>query len=137
MTSANIWPILVSSIVAFAIGALWYSPILFGKEWMALMKIKESDIAASKDKGMIKLYLGQFVMTLITFGVLSFLLVNTASPSTSDGIFMGFVVWLGFVAPAGFTALAWEKRPLKLVMINSLGILVNLLVGGAIIGAWR
>jgi hypothetical protein len=137
MTSANFWPILVASIVAFGIGALWYSPILFGKEWMALMKIKESDVAAAKEGGMAKLYLAQFVMTLVSFGVLAFLLANTASRTAGDGIFMGLIVWVGFVLPTGVSSLLWEKRPLKLVLINTLSVLVNLLVGGAIVGAWR
>lgn len=137
MTSVYFWPIVVSSIIAFAIGALWYSPVLFGKEWMALMKIKESDVDAAKGSGMTKLYVGQFVMTLVQFGVLAFLMANTASQSAGDGVFMGLVVWVGFILPIGISALSWEKRPLKLVLINTLCSLVTLMVGGAILGAWR
>ena len=64
MTSYDFWSILVAAIVAFAIGSLWYSPLLFGKEWMALSGISTSD--ASSTKGMWKLYVAQFITTLVT-----------------------------------------------------------------------
>lgn len=136
MTSGNFWPILVASIVAMGIGALWYSPLLFGKEWMKLMNIKEAEIAAARKRGMVKLYAGQFVMTLVTFAVLTFILVNTASRTTGDGVLMGFLVWLGFGLPSGVSALLWENKPFKLILITSLANLVTMVIGGAIIGAW-
>lgn len=139
MTSVNIWPILVASVVAFAVSALWYSPILFGKEWMALMKISESDISAAKQKGgMWGLYLTQFVFTIMTFCVLGFIIsATTGLSSASDGAFLGFLAWLGFALPIGVSSLLWEKRSFKLVLINTISTLLNLLVGGAIIAAWR
>ena len=137
MYTMNFWPILVASIVAFAIGALWYSPILFGKEWMALNKMSASDVDAAKAKGVWKMYVSQFVITLISYSVLGFLVVSSGMWGASNGAFLGFFLWLGFVMPIGASGLFWEKKPFKLVLINVVGTLLTLVIGGAIIGAWK
>ena len=33
MSTLNIWAILVATVSAFLLGALWYAPFLFGKAW--------------------------------------------------------------------------------------------------------
>lgn len=137
ISSIHAWPIIVASIVAFGIGALWYSPILFGKEWMALMKMTDADMSAESTKGMWKLYVSQFVITLITFSVLGFFVAFTGSRTAGDGAFLGFLVWLGFSATESVGEILWRKTPLKMVLISSISTLVIYLVGGAIIGAWQ
>lgn len=137
MYPINFWSILVAAVVAFGIGALWYSPMLFGKEWMSLSKMSESEVNAARTSGMWKMYLTQFVAGIVTFGVLGFLIAATNTLTASDGAFMAFIVWLGFSATDAVGSLMWERKPFKLVLINSVGTLVIFVVGGAIIGAWH
>lgn len=137
MSTINFWPVLVAAVVAFAIGALWYSPILFGKEWMTLTKMSDSDIASAKAKGMWKSYIVHFIATIVSFCVLAFIVASTAVASASDGAFLGFFAWLGFIAPIGISELLWERKPFKLILIDTLQVLLGLIVGGAIIGAWK
>jgi hypothetical protein len=136
MYTINFWPVLVAAVVAFAIGALWYSPILFGKEWMALTKTSDSDMSA-KASGMWKSYIVHFIATIISFCVLAFIVASTSVSSASDGAFLGFFTWLGFVAPIGVSELLWERKPMKLILINTIQVLLGLIIGGAIIGAWK
>ncbi len=137
MQTINFWPILVASIVSFGVSALWYSPILFGKEWMSLVKMTDADMDAARSKGIWKLYIIQFIMTLIGFCVLAFVIASTSAQGGSNGAFMGFLVWLGFVATGAVSGLIWEKYPFKLMLIDTVSILVTLVIGGAIIGAWK
>jgi hypothetical protein len=137
MYTVNFWSVLVASVVAFGIGALWYSPILFGKEWMSLTKTSDTDMAAAKAKGMWKSYLMHFVATVVSFCVLGFIIANAGSMNAGDGAFLGFLIWIGFVATMGVSAMLWEKAPLKLVLIDTINTLLGLVIGGAIIGAWR
>lgn len=137
MYTINFWPILIATIVGFGIGALWYSPILFGKEWMTLMKISEKDIDAAKAKGMWKSYLTHFIAHIVSFGVLAFFIASSNATTPADGVFIGFIVWLGFIVPMGISNLLWRKDPFKLVLIDTFQLLTVLLVGGAIIGAWK
>jgi hypothetical protein len=137
MTSAYIWPILVASIAAFGIGALWYSPILFGRQWMALVKMTDADAANAKERGVAKLYVAQFIATAVTFAAMAFIIRATGSDTAKQGIFIACLVWLGFPVMSTIGDMLWQKKPLKLAMISLLGTLVSWIVGGAIIGAWR
>lgn len=134
----NIWAIIVAAIVAFVIGSVWYSPILFGKEWMALTNVTEKDVAAAKAKGgMWKLYVIQIIMTLITYGVLGFIIAVASGATAADGAFMGFLVWLGFSLADIISGSLWERKPLRLVLIQGAYSLLTLVIGGAIIGVWH
>ena len=136
MITVNIWGIIVASIVAFIIGALWYSPLLFGKEWMSLIGMNDRDITAAKNKGMTKYYIIQLIVTLITFTVLGFAIAGLSITTAQDAGFIGLLAWIGFVVPGAVGSLIWERRPFKLIVINSVGTLVCWVIGAAIIGMW-
>ncbi len=135
MYEINFWSVLVAAIVSFGIGALWYSPILFGKEWMSLMKISDSNMNDPKD--MWKSYLLHFIGTIISFCILAFIISMSRAVSASDGAFLGFIAWLGFAVPISISNLLWRRDPMKLVLIDTIHVLVGLVIGGAIIGAWQ
>src|SRR6476620_2991462 len=48
MQQHNYLAILVAAIVAFLIGGLWYSPMLFAKQWMAAHAHTPEDVAKMK-----------------------------------------------------------------------------------------
>ena len=137
MNSINYWPILVSSVVSFGLGALWYSPILFGREWVELLKISDADMARMIDQGMWKRYVTQFILTLITFIVMAFAIDEMGLRTATDGAFVGLLAWLGFIIPVTFSGMLWKNESIKLVLIDAINYLVVLAIGGAIIGAWR
>lgn len=137
MSSINFWPILVSSVVAFGIGALWYSPILFGRDWMELSNMSEKDIEESSARGMWQLYIYQLILTIVVFGVLGFLIANFGVRTAGNGAFMAFLAWLGFALTQDLGELLWRKTPLKLVLISTICTLITWMIGGAIIGAWK
>lgn len=138
----NYLPILVATVVAFGIGALWYSPILFGREWMTLTKMTEADMEAARERGVFKLYVVQLIITFIMFMVVGFVMsgfftaVNIARTG-ANGAFIAAILWLGFIATEAIGSMIWERKPFKLILIQSVGMLLNLVVGGAIMGAWH
>jgi|SRR3989344_785967 len=136
MENINIWSIVVAAIVAFVISAIWYSPILFGKEWMSLNNLSDKDVSGAKNKNVTWFYIIQFVVTLISFCVLGFALSAIGTRTVSDGALLGLLAWVGFILPIGVSTLIWEKKSIKLVLINTICTLLTLVVGGAIIGAW-
>jgi len=137
MYTINFWPILVAAAAGFALSSLWYSPILFGKEWMDLLKITDRNISAMSANNIWLRYAAQFVATIITFCVLAFTVAMSGTGSAGDGALIGFLAWLGFMAPLSLSGLLWKKEPLKLVLIDAINNLIVLVIGGAIIGAWR
>jgi len=137
MTHVNIWSIIVASVVAYVIGALWYSPVLFGKEWMRLKGISEKDITEESKRGVWKLYLVQLITTVVLFCVLGFIVTATGSITAGDGIFLAFIAWLGFSLMPAIGDMLWNKMPFKLLLITQVCALVSWLIGGAIIGGWN
>ncbi|MEK7641781.1 MAG: DUF1761 domain-containing protein [Patescibacteria group bacterium] len=136
MDTSAIWPVIVASIAAFVIGAIWYSPLLFGKEWMTLIGSTDKDIAEAKAKGMAKSYIAQLIATVITFTVMAFAISEVGAYSARDGAFVGLIAWVGFVVPGAMSSMLWEKRSLKFVLITSICALVSWIIGGSIIGGW-
>lgn len=137
MESVSIWPILIASVAAFIIGALWYSPFLFGKEWMALIGATDKDIADAKARGMTKSYVAQLIITLLTFIVMHFAIVAVGARTALDGAFVALIAWVGFIVPGSVGSMLWEKKTIRYALITSVSTLLCWIVGGAIIGGWR
>jgi hypothetical protein len=137
MYSINIWPILIATVVSFGIGAIWYSPLLFGKQWMNLMKMTEADLLQAREKGVWKSYIVHIIANFVSFCVLGFIVAAVNAVGGSDGAFFGFLAWLGFVLPLHISHLLWQKTPLKLILIDTFQILLGLVIGGTIIGLWK
>jgi hypothetical protein len=134
MEPINIFPILVATVVAFGIGSLWYSPFLFGKEWLEGRNIKEENI---EKFGTIKRYVIQLIFTLVSFSVLAFIISMAEVRSSTDGAFLGILAWIGFIIPTSLAGLIWKRDTFTLFLIDVVYSLLILTIGGAIVGAWR
>lgn len=126
----NTLPIIVTSIVGFAIGGLWYSPLLFGKTWQRLTKqdMKSSSMGIQM--------VGTLVATFLMAYVLDLYIAATASFSVSLGMQAAFWLWLGLIVSTSVTRALYEKRSWKLVLIDIGHYLVVLLAMGAILARW-
>ena len=132
----NYLVILVSAIISFIIGALWYS-LLFGKSWTKLMGFSAKDIEKTKKKSMAKTYLIGFVAQLILAYVLANFVIYADAKTFSEGIQVGFFIWLGFVATISLGMILWENKPIKLYLINTGYWLVSLIIQGMILSVWQ
>jgi hypothetical protein len=63
----NWFSVLIASISAFALGSLWYTPVLFGNAWAKELKISDEDI---KSTNMIMIFGLAFVLQFIAALVL-------------------------------------------------------------------
>jgi len=128
--------ILVASVVAFVVGMLWYSPLLFGKMWIELMGFSAKDMKKAKKKGMGKTMLLGFVSVLVMAYVFRYLISVLGYSTSWDGAVLGLWIWLGFLATSMLGNVLWEGKPFALYLINATHYLVVLVVMGAILGAW-
>ena len=68
----NYLAVLVTGIVIFALGGLWYSPVLFVKKWLALQgRTVEQERAQAASANMPVMYLSAFITALITTWVMA------------------------------------------------------------------
>jgi hypothetical protein len=128
----NWWAVLVAAIVKMAIGAAWYSPLLFGPRWMALASCSEADMKARLPR----LLTFDFVASLIMAFVLVHAVHYAGAQTLATGAAVGFFNWLGFIATVTFGLTVYEKRPWALFGIANGFQLVSLLVMGAILAVW-
>ena len=136
MPNANLLAVLVSGIISMFIGALWYSPLLFGKQWIKLMGFDEKELEKAKAKGMGKSYFTAFIATLFTAYVIA-LFVSYANATTfTQGLTIGFWAWIGFIVPVLLNSVLWENKPQKLYAINIANYLVVFLLIGGILAVW-
>jgi hypothetical protein len=131
----NHWALLTSAVMIWIVGALWYSPALFAKPWMAALGIvpKPGDPKKGLALGMIASLVGDF---LVSFVLLHFVLWS-GSNTWRHGAFIGFLCWLGFFAATQLPQGIYERRPSTLFLINAGYWLVCLLASGALLAAWR
>ncbi len=126
-------PFIVAVLVKIIVGAVWYSPALFLKEWQRLQGISDESMKGGMAKGMTTWIIGAVVMTF----VLAHAVFYAGAINAATGAAVGFFNWLGFILVVHLDDWAAAKRPFKLVAINSGANLVALLVMGAVLAAWR
>jgi len=133
----NLISVLIAAIVGMALGALWYSPLMFGNLWIKLSGMNKKDIEKAKAKGMSKAYLANFIAVIITAYVLSYLISLTQVIAIGEGILLSVMLWIGFVAPVILGSVLWEKKPVGLYILNVTYYLVQLIIMGIILVSWR
>lgn len=133
----NYLAVVLSSVVAMAVGYFWYSPFVLGKPWMKLMGYTQESLTEAK-KEMGKLYGLSFVLTLVMAYVLFHIMTLSKSffgySSTTTGLTSGFWVWLGFVLPVQASDALFGSKNWSLLGINTGYQLVSLLLMGFTIG---
>lgn len=139
--TVNVRAVLVAGISSLVIGSLRYGP-LFGKQRMKLMNFTSKQIEEGKKGGMKmmrKMYLIQFIASLVTAYVLTHIITfssaffGTNYTALQTGLMSGFRTRLGFQATLGVQSVLREGKPRTLYFLNAGHNLVNLLVMGTIL----
>lgn len=121
--------ILFGALAAWFVGALWYSPLLFGTQWMKLLGKTKKDLEGGMKKAMIGGLIGAVVISF----VLQLVLDAFAVMSVNDVFMTVGIVWLGMIAVRQFDGVLYEQRPISLFAINVLYSLVSLLANALVL----
>jgi hypothetical protein len=131
----NYLAVIVAAVASFAIGAVWYSPVLFAKHWMAAHGFTLESMTAMRST-MARAYAISFICLLVMAAVLAVLLGRMGIVGAMHGARLGAFLWLGFAATIGLTANVYANRPRSLFFIDAGYQLVYMMVMGAILAAW-
>ena len=129
----NPWAVVVAALFQWFLGALWYSPPLFAKPWMALLGIKKG----SSSKGMMTGMISSFICDLILCFVLAHFVLWSGAKDWSMGALVGFISWAGFIVGPNLPQGIYESRPFTLFAINSGYWLLGLVGAGILLAVWR
>ena len=135
MANINLWPVLVAALAYMVIGMLWYSPLLFGNKWLALMNKTPKEVKKMR-KSAGKAYLFSVLIALVTSYVLAQFLSFLGAGTFLNGFLVAFWLWLGFVVTLQLNSVLYEQKPFGLYLINVFYVLASLLIMSAILVAW-
>jgi hypothetical protein len=126
----SIWYVLLATVVYFAIGSVWYSPVMFVKQWRAELPTKKNGMDTNLQTAML---IG-FLCTLILVFVETYFISVTGTTTVARGAFLGAKLWLGFVGTTALINSMYAGGSKKLLAIDQGYHLVGIVVAGAIIG---
>ncbi len=125
--------VIVSTIAALVIGFVWYAPQVFGKRWMAYLGTTQAVLGSPGPTGMVVGIVAAFVNSW----VLALLALNLGGTTIPDGIMLGILTWLGFMATLTAVQIAFLKQPWGLWLVNNGHNLIAQIVMAAIVTAWH
>src|SRR3989344_3846926 len=114
--------VVVAAVLYMVINFFWYSKWLFGKAWMKCSGMTEKGMKPNKGA-----LLWSALIALVMAYFIAFFEAALSVTTAIDGMFVGFCLWLGFVATTQFSSVVWCKKPMKLFAINTGAKLLSIL----------
>jgi hypothetical protein len=132
-STLNWLAIIVATLVFFGLGAIWYTPAVFGTMWM-----KETGITKeTAQKGNMPKIMGLTLLFTFFMAVNLALFLNDPKIGTSEGAMYGFFTGFGWVAMSGFVTGQYEFRSTRYMLIHAGYNTVGFTLMGVILGAWK
>ncbi len=131
----NYLAVVIATVAAMLVGALWYAPRVFGTAWMRLTKVQPGDSGRAVRPMLVALvvtFLSAWVLAGAAYIAWQFYGGSFVTSSLATAAFL----WVGFTAARFVMHDAFERRPAVLTAINLGHELVAFLVMALIIGIW-
>ncbi|MBP9774103.1 MAG: DUF1761 domain-containing protein [Candidatus Peribacteraceae bacterium] len=128
----NIIGIILSVIAIMAIGMAWYSPSLFGKQWISMThfaKMPKKEMQQKAKMGYIVSLVSSIIMAFIFNAILQTMSVTSAGEASIYGL----ILWAGFVATTIANSYAFNQKPLKLFAIDAGYYLASIMAAGVLL----
>ena len=131
-TIINWTSLIIATLAAYGLGALWYSQLLFGKMWIAGNSLKSSGM----DKGpeMYKLMGLSLIVTLIMSFVLTQFIGMGAGAQM--GMRAGLLAGIGFSSTGILLNGIYLKKSTNVLAIDCTYLIASLTIMGTILGYW-
>jgi hypothetical protein len=134
-SNINYVVIIIATFLGMAVGFIWYAPWAFGKLWMKSKGLTtESMTESTKSKPMWPMYLATTIGTFATAFVLSVLFNSLVVIGFWGIVSVGFLLWLGFIAPAKLNDHLYGGESITYVLITAGHLLVATVVMAFVIG---
>jgi len=132
MPEVNYLAVIAAAVATFLLGGLWYSPALFGKAWQREAGVPDERM---KNANMVMIFGLTFVLALIAAWV--FALFLGPRPPMALGLGAGFSAGLCWVAASLGINYLFERKSLKLWLINGGYHTLQFTIIGLILALWH
>lgn len=126
----NLWAVLVAAFSVFALGGIWYSPILFGNYW-----INEEGREKNANRHNPLVFVLSFWLSLVAAVV--FAIYLGPKPSLIYAVGAGFSIGLCWVATSFGINYSFAGRSIKLYLIDAGYHIAQFTIYGLILGLWH
>ena len=133
LSKVNFWAVILAGFSYLIVGALWYSPLLFGKQWMKLNGFTDEDFKSKKPMWMITLV--SFLSAVVASFAIS--LIMGEHSNGPFGAIIGACIAVFFISMSKLMKVLFENQPLRLFFIHAGFDIVAYMMLGAIVGYWR
>lgn len=128
--------VVVAAVAAFALGGIWYSPLLFANQWVKAHGYTEEQVKEMQ-KGAGKAYAVSALCQLLIALAMAVLVGYIHMERCVQGLKLGLLVWAGFFVTHGLMATMFTDKRITVFYIDTGYQLVYLLIMGAIITVWQ
>lgn len=130
----NYWAVVVAWIVNCAVGAYWYSPAGFAKQWKAHTGV---DLLKIPQKQATNILLSVVVSGAVQAFTLALVLNSLNVSNAMEGLVAGLVLWIGLVAATTVGTTLYQRRSWKFLWLNTSYFLVVMAVNSVILAVWQ
>jgi len=131
----NYLAVIAATLSSMIVGAIWYTPRVFGNYWMKL-----SGVTPGKGSDAVR----PIIVTVIVSFITAWVLAGAAFISADfygggflgNALLTGLILWAGFTAARFITHDQFDKRPWQLTVLNLVHELVTIEIMALIIGVW-
>ena len=127
------WPFIVAVLIKFVVGWLWYSPMLFLRQWQAVSGVTDEQMKGGMAKGIIIWLLGSVLMAFVLMHAVAYAGAHTFV----QGAEVGFANWVGFILVVALDTYAAEKKPIQWVALGTGANLIALILMGGVLAGWQ
>ena len=127
----NFLAIAAAGLASWVLGALWYSPLLFGKIWQTEVGLSDEEIK----KGSMPMIFGLSLILMIAmaFGLSPLIEAHGDTITMVHGFYHGCMIGLFFAATSMGINYLYQRRSLKLFAIDALYQVLFLGISGAVL----
>src|SRR5436305_167256 len=105
VSSFNWIAIVMAGVSAWIIGAIWFSPPVFGRRWMAALGLKQEQLGNPAPG-----FVAALVISIIGATFLRWVIGVAGATSVGDGIEVALIIWFAFILLPSAPGLLFTKQ---------------------------
>jgi Protein of unknown function (DUF1761) len=113
MTKRRVIGVLLAAVLSFAASSFWYSPMLFGRQFVVL-----SGVSANMAPDGAKIA-AEILRNLLLAFVITWLIARRQTGRLSESLRLAAMLWLGFPLTLLSGSVLWQNVPLQLALIHA------------------
>lgn len=133
LSGIHIWAVVVVWLLYIVVGALWYSPLGFAKQWK---KYTDIDIMKIPPNEATRTLVAVMFSAIVQSVVLAVIINSLNITDAKDGLITGVLLWLGFTAATTVGVTLYSRRSWKFWWLNSSYFLLVMSIGSVILATW-